>query len=283
MLVSPYDLKYFLEVAQTQNVTRAAERLGITQPSLSLALQRVESGVGAALLVRSKSGARLTKAGVKVANHARDLLADWERLREVATESETVVAGSYSIGCHVSVALYSLPLFLPKLLREHPQLETRFTHGLSRQVTEEVISWKLDFGIVVNPVQHPDLVIRELCRDEVTLWKAASGASNVDTLIHDPELIQTQSILKDLAKRGHEFRRTMTSPSLEVVASLTSAGGGVGVLPERVARLAPGKGLKRFSSDAPVFRDRICLIYRADSRKTAASEAISRAIQAAGI
>ncbi len=63
MIPSPTDLKYFMEVAQTQNVSRAAERLGISQPSLSLAIRRMEQSVGAPLLIRSKRGVTMTQAG----------------------------------------------------------------------------------------------------------------------------------------------------------------------------------------------------------------------------
>jgi DNA-binding transcriptional LysR family regulator len=61
MSFSPYDLKYLIEVANTKNISRAAERIGIAQPSLSLAIKRLEEACGVALIVRSKNGVQMTK------------------------------------------------------------------------------------------------------------------------------------------------------------------------------------------------------------------------------
>lgn len=279
MIPSPAELHYFVEVAGTLNISRAAERLGISQPSLSLAVKRLEDTLGAELLVRSKSGVNLTRAGQKFVAQARLLLHEWERLRSEALREEAEPAGRFIIGCHPSVALYTLPHVLPDLLERYPQLEIKLVHGLSRQVTDDVIGFKIDFGIVVNPVEHPDLVIKTLAKDEVTVWTAggsealAAAEAGRGVLICDPELLQTQSILKQLAKKGLAFPRVLTSSNLEVVTSLTAAGVGAGILPGRVAqrdahlKLVPVKG-------GPKFQDRICLAYRADAQKSAASKTL---------
>src|SRR5690349_7643935 len=109
MLPSPSELQYFIEVSNTLNVSRAAERLGISQPTLSLAIQRLEHGFGAPLLLRSKSGVTLTNAGRKLVAQARHLLDEWEKIRQDALKDESEIRGRYTLGCHASVALYSLP------------------------------------------------------------------------------------------------------------------------------------------------------------------------------
>lgn len=119
MIPSPAELHYFVEVANTLNISRAAERLGISQPSLSLAVRRLEDALGVELLVRNKSGVNLTRAGQKFVLQARQLLHEWERLSSEAVRAESTLTGRYTIGCHSSVALYSLPGFLPKLMQVH--------------------------------------------------------------------------------------------------------------------------------------------------------------------
>ncbi len=271
MLPSPAELQYFLEIANTLNVSRAAERLGISQPALSLAIKRLEDNVGAALLIRERTGVQLSRAGRKLATQARELLADWDRVRASALAEESGVAGRYTIGCHVSVGLYSLPGFLPGLLSENPRLEVRLVHDLSRRITEQVISFQVDFGIVVNPASHPDLVIKKLCTDEVKLWHAEGDSYGKSVLICDPDLAQAQSLIKQMGRKGLEFERTLTSPSLEVVRSLTAAGCGVGIIPTRVAKLDP---TIRALRDSPTFQDEICLVYRRDAHKSEASKRI---------
>ncbi len=280
MLPSPSELSYFIEVAHTLNISRASERLGISQPTLSLAIQRLERSIGTPLLLRGKSGVQLTKAGQKLSLHARELMQGWERLRAESLKEETELTGHYTLGCHASVGVYALPKCLEPLMRQYPQLNFRLVHDLSRKITEEVVSFKVDFGIVVNPLEHPDLIIRELCQDVVTLWaKPALDKRHQSVLISEPDLLQTQAIVKQLEKKGLHFGRNITSSSLEVITSLTAAGVGVGVLPSRVATHYKSLNLKPFGTDAPEFKDRICLIYRADTQKSASSKRIAREIE----
>lgn len=204
MIPSPADLTYFVEVANTLNVSRAAERLGISQPSLSLAMQRLEHATGAALLIRSKRGVALTQAGKQLLCHAKALLQSWEDTRAAAQASVKDIRGSYSIGSHPSVALALLSGFLPEMMSKHPHLNITLHHDLSRKVAEDVVSMKTDIGVVVNPAPHPDLIIHRLCRDEVTLWVPENNMQkNPHVLICDPDLLQSQSLLKDLKKTFH--------------------------------------------------------------------------------
>ncbi|MCB0404233.1 MAG: LysR family transcriptional regulator [Bdellovibrionales bacterium] len=285
MIPSPAELSYFLEVAHTLNISRAAERLGISQPTLSIAIQRLEANLGLALLVRTKSGVKLTHAGRKLSHQVQGLVREWERIQSDALKDEEELRGRYTIGCHPSVALYALPLFLPKLMRENPDLQVRLTHDLSRKITEDVISFKIDFGIVVNPWEHPDLIIKPLVKDEVRLWTGPvttplnDSTSGQAVLLCDPDLAQTQSLLQQLHKKGRRFQRLLHSPNLEVIASLVAEGQGVGILPGRVASRVVSMKLKTIV-ESPRFIDKHCLVFRADAQKSRASRSIARFIEA---
>ncbi len=200
MALNYHHLKYFIEVSQVLNLSRAAERLGLSQPSLSLAIQRLEMEVDAKLLRRGPKGVQLSPAGAELAASAKVFLQNWEDLKKgVANRSDEVI-GELHVGCHPSVAIYSLPYVLPQLLSQYP-LNIKLTHDLSRKITESVISARVDVGIVVNPVRHPDLVLKKLSDDQVTLWQSPEmSAGNRDVLICDPDLLQTQSLLKKVQK-----------------------------------------------------------------------------------
>lgn len=283
MLPSPTELNYFLEVATTRNISRAAERLGISQPTLSLAIRRLEDTVGTALLIRTKSGVQLTKSGQKLLSRTRSLVQEWEKLRADAVTDADKVSGVYTIGCHPSVGVYSLG-FLAGLLERNPGLEVKLEHDLSRKITEDVISFKVDFGIVVNPVRHPDLVIRPLLKDEVGYWVASKPSPTQDpysgdgVLVCDPLLLQTQTLMKQLSERKVKFARTITSSNLEVITSLVADGTGVGILPGLVAGRFPGLGLHRLN-ELPKFHDKICLVYRADAQSTGTGRFIAKEIE----
>lgn len=268
------DLKYFLSICETKSLSRASERLGVAQPTLSQALKRLEQVVGAPLVLRKKTGIELTRAGEIFRRRATDLINSWAGITAEAKSSVTAPRGHFVIGAHVSVTLYSAAKFLPSLTREYADLEFDLIHGLSREILEGVVSSKIDFGIVINPRRHPDLVIKRLAMDRVGFWRAA-GPTQKDVLFCEPALQQTQYLLR---KTG-AFKRHIHSQSLEVVADLVAAGGGIGILPERVATRYNLKPL----DEASWFQDELALCYRKDRQNTVASKLIIAAIMEAKI
>lgn len=279
MLPSFTDLSYFLEVCSTGNISRAAERIGISQPSLSLAVKRLEQSLATPIIIRNKTGIQLTKAGKELRQRGQELLRQWQQLKTEVSKRSQQPGGQYIIGCHPSVALYSLPTFLPDLLQRYPQLEIKLKHGLSRKITEAVISCKIDFAIVVNPIYHPDLVVKELCTDTVSFWQSDTLASNQqDTLICDPDLQQVRALLNNLKSHNKLFRRMLISNNLEVITSLTVAGAGIGIIPGRVANGKYGQQLKICNHLLPSYNDQICLVYRADQQKNKGSKIIAATI-----
>lgn len=273
MLPSGADLQYFIVVAQTGSLSRAAHSLGVAQPSLTLAMQRLEANLGTSLFVRSRQGVVLTKAGERLLTDSRDLLQRWETLKSEVISTTQEVRGRFVIGCHPSVAAYALPLFLPQLLHDNSRLEIHLHHDLSRNITQRVIALEVDMGIVVNPLAHPDLVVRPLTKDEVTLWKSPN-LKNEDVLIYEPSLVQTQDILRKLQRQGRKFERTIECSNLEVITHLAQSGAGVAILPARVA----GSGLRAVHG-APKFNDNISLIYRSEHRHVRAIQVLSQSIQ----
>jgi DNA-binding transcriptional LysR family regulator len=286
MMPSPTDILYFVEVASSLNLSRAAERLGVSQPSLTLAIQRLEHSVGTSLLIRGKKGVLLTQGGKQLLAHSKDLIQRWNTIKGQALASIHHVQGTYSIGCHASVALYSLSKALPDILETHPQLEIKLTHDLSRKVTESVIRMETDLGIAVNPIKHPDLVIRKLCDDEVTFWvgegkrRIQDVRSGEAVLICDPDLLQSQSLLKRIKKSGIQYRRLLASSNLEVITKLVTDGAGIGIIPNRVATSISTEGIHRIPK-APVFHDEICLLYRVENRGVKSIQAIANSVLAA--
>lgn len=269
MLPNANDLESFLELCRTGNMSRAAERLGVTQPALSQGLKRLEQSIGEQLMIRTKGGLVLTRAGMRLQAGAQDLVSRFENLRSQALEDHQLLKGRYTLGIHPSVALYTLPYMMPALLKKFPGLELQLHHDLSRNITEQVISFKLDFGLVINPVQHPDLVLKEVVKDQVHYVRSKKKTIHNDidgeltTLICDPGLLQTQGLLQK-NKRKNNFARTIESSNLEVIKSLVLAGAGVGILPMRVI----DRDVKEVEvlDEFPSFKDRLYLAYRVDAQ-----------------
>lgn len=266
------DIKYFIAVSETLNVTRASEIIGISQPALSYAIKRLEQELGGLLLIRLKSGIQLTKLGEDFKIRARRLLYEWEQAQNLAHPDSGLTQRSYTFAIHPSVALYTIDHFIPKLQLHFPLLNFNFIHGLSREMTEKVISWEADFGIIVNPIKHPDLVIIKLCSDEVTIFHTENTQ---DKLIYDHNLAQSQHILGKIGKKIH-YTGVINSSNLEVVAKLTSLGLGYGLLPTRIASQYPQ--LKKLQG-APIVQDQICLVFRPEKHNNSVSKKITHVIK----
>ena len=279
---SPSEISYFVEAAATRNFSRAAAKLGISQPSLSAAMVRLEDAVGAKLFERSRRGVDLTRSGRQLLEDAQRLLNVWTDVRTAAVAATDKIQGMYTIGVHPSTALYTLGKFLPAVLKEQPYLHVRLRHDLSRKVTEGVVQGEIDLGIAVNPRPHPDLIISPVLQDDVTIWQRTGkqGKQNPwradnSILICDPELIQSQDILRRLRRKASPTR-IIESSNLEVICELTASGVGMGILPARVAQRA-SRPLARIEG-TPVFRDEVCVVIRAEQRKVAAIRYLAGAI-----
>src|SRR3990167_6923167 len=170
MLPSSAELEYLIEVSNVLNLSHAAKRLGMSQPSLSLAIQRLEKIVGTTLFIRHKQGMTLTQAGKQLLLHTKQLLEDWEYAKSQALASKQEVCGHYTLGFHSLISLHIASKSLSNLLETYPKLEMRLMLGDSREISEQVIKLNTDLGVVANPFKHPDLIIQKLCIDEVTFW-----------------------------------------------------------------------------------------------------------------
>lgn len=129
-----------------------------------------------------------------------------------------------------------------------------------------VINSIVDIGVVLNPIKHPDLILKKLNISETTFWTSTNPRSTQDihsdklVIICDPNLPHTQTLLKKWKKFKNNSQRIMTSNSLEIVANLIANGCGIGVLPSCFIQTLYPKQLSRLQN-APVCLDDLYLIY----------------------
>lgn len=283
MVPSPAELTYFYEVANLSNFTRASNKLGMTQPSLSLAIKRLEKSVGATLFVRHKQGVTLTPAGKKLLQQVKQLLHHWENTKLEATASHQNIQGEITLGCHTTVALF-LHEFLSEILIKHPRVSFHLKHDTSQKTTENVINSSIDIGIVTNPFKHPDLIIRKLNTTETTFWtsKNPTPTQNIRSdklvVICDPNIPQTQLLLKKWKNEILNSSRLLTTNSLEIVANLTANGCGIGILPSCFIQTIYPNKLYRIPN-TPVSQGNLYLIYRKKNREVKIVETVISAIK----
>lgn len=269
---SPQLLQAFCEICDQKSLTSAAQRLGVTQPSLSQGLKKLEDYMGVQLLIRDKKGIILTKSGQELYDHVQELMFQWSHLREKITGLQNRVMGPLKLGMHPAVGAYTLPHFLPELMQTFPDLELSISHELSRHITDQIINHKLDIGLVINPTRHPDLIIRPLFKDKVYFWRSKKttplnrAGSEHYTLIADHNLLQTQTLLKGL-KPKQTFAKKLHLSNLENIARVCAHGAGVGIIPQRVVQgLGLDKNLETVD-DLKNFEDQLCLVFHISQKK----------------
>ncbi|MBP7844595.1 MAG: LysR family transcriptional regulator [Proteobacteria bacterium] len=265
-MINPVDLNYFIEAARSKNFSRAAEKLGITQPALSHSIKRVEALLKLKLFIRSKRGVELSATGQLLYREASTLLGVWNNLLSHLEDESKNPQGMIRLGCHAVVAQYLLPKFMAQFLAKYPKINFQIEHGLSRVMAERVFSSHLDIAIVVNPIRHQDFIIKEICNDRVSLWRHKKLRDS-KLLMIEPSLKQTQSILKKLKVKRFQVDSILESSSLEFLAQMLLSKAGYAILPERVVDMLNSNEIE-VVEDAPVFYDKICAVYKPHFRST---------------
>lgn len=290
LLATP--LRYFARIAELGSFTAAARELAVSQPSLSVAVRKLEESVGAPLLHRSRQGVTLTRAGEILLEHTRQADRTLGAAMDELLALEKEPRGRFTLGSHESLAAYVLPRFMARFLERFPKVELSLWNGNSRDVEQAVVERRIDLGFVVNPQRHPDCVVQDLFEDRVGFVVSAALERKARSphellqsvpLIHVPVLKQTQYLLGALASEGIAPPSQLTCSSMELVKSLVLDGVGVGVLPYRVASHGVSAGrLVHLGASMPVFDDVIALVRRYDLPMTAGARALLDALREHG-
>ena len=166
-----------LAVAEHGTITRAANALHLTQPTLSRRIQQLEEALGTALLVRSRKGVALTEMGRLVVQEGRILVGRWERLQDSLRAYENLEVGSVRIGGGATAVSFLLPEAIADFQRLYPAIRFVVKEAGSREVEADVMGEKLELGIVTLPI-HPQwsdgLAVVPLTTDHI-VTVAATG------------------------------------------------------------------------------------------------------------
>lgn len=270
------DLTYFYEVADALNFSHAAKKLGVSQPSLSIAISRLEKLLKVELFIRSNQGVTLTQPGQRLFNHVGELLEKWQETESSVQALNQEVSGKVMIGCHSSLISHMTHL-VTRFLETYPSLEIQVLNDTSLKTTQKVIDGSLDIGIVFEPIKHSDLIMHKIKNIEITFWISTEGNFDSSVIICDPQLTQIQFLLGEFKKRQN-INRLCQVNNLEMAAQLTVAGAGIGILPACFVNLGYETRLKRLAH-APLFHGEMYLIHRGENRKMLARKTVLSAIK----
>jgi LysR family hydrogen peroxide-inducible transcriptional activator len=241
-----HQLRYFVAVAETGGFVRAAQRCGVTQPSLSQQIRKLEGELQVTLFDRTSRGAVPTEAGRALLPRAQRILAEVRDTLTGVKEDVETGRGPLSIGAIPTIAPYLMPPVLSRFLRDHPDCELTVREDLTDRLIEAVLDHELDAAIMSTPVDHPGLDVEGI-GSEPLLVVAPAGSPlperlDVEDLTDEPAVVLHEvhclgQQIADFCSNARLRRRIVCrSTQLPTVLSLVSLGLGVSIVPEMTAR-----------------------------------------------
>lgn len=248
-------LPYFFEVAKTGSIRQAAEKLFITQPSITKSIKILEETVGKNLFTRQPRGMILTQEGEILLKYCYQLFSHLNDVEKSLESPDDPMAGSIKVGTYDSIAIYFWPQFLRTFLAKYPKLDLQLTTNRSHTIQQMVEKGELDLGLIIEPEETSQSRVSILAKDQFRFYKAAK-VKPIYKSVQDAPLIYMPDAMagKDHAvldkfigrlestdSQGVQRKLYQTS-SLESVKELTLSGIGLGLLPRLVATSEISKG-----------------------------------------
>ncbi|MCP1471756.1 DNA-binding transcriptional LysR family regulator [Sphingobium sp. OAS761] len=245
-------LRYFVTLAETRNFHRAAERLNMSQPPLTVAIRKLEDELGTLLFVRGTRGVTLTPAGQASLEAAAATLAQAERFRESAREGATGERGRLRVGFVGSATFELLPRIIPEYRRRYPAVELVLEEATSVDIARQLVAGTLDVGLVRLPLTEMaavDTTVIDPDEMHVAVHDASPLASadsvSLRALADEPFILQSGiSVLHSVtlnACHAAGFVPTVAQEAaqLNAVLALVRSGLGVALVPSRAAGSMP--------------------------------------------
>tara|TARA_R110002072_G_scaffold534_6_gene3991 strand:+ start:167970 stop:168836 length:867 start_codon:yes stop_codon:yes gene_type:complete len=226
-------LNYYTAAVEYGALRKASLAIGIGQPQLTKVIKQLEDLLGSQLIIRSKKGISTTREGEKLYREGKKILEDIDKLEFSLLSSQTDLSGSITIGTYDSISRYFFPDFIKYLNSLHPELRVNLCTGRSKNLMKMLRNGELDLVVYVGESSSKKLKSEVVYEDCFNFYNAGNiNNSFLDTLIYFPEALGESSIAD--IKKG--FRSFHKCENLETVVSLSLAGLGVGLLPQKVAR-----------------------------------------------
>jgi len=162
-------LRLFVDLVREQNFTKVAEKNCITQPAVSLSIQKLEEELGTKLLERTTRKVLVTEEGRILYDYAREILNKAQEAKTVLQERQDRMLGSIRLATVHSVGLYELPASLKEFIRRYPDVHFHIDYRQSDQVYHTVLEGDADLGLVAYPEPRNGVVVLPFFEDELVI------------------------------------------------------------------------------------------------------------------
>lgn len=286
-------LHYVLAVAEHQNFTKAAEHCFVTQPTLSMQVQKLEDELGVQIFNRNTKPIKLTQVGQKIVNQAKNIVAEADRINDIVDQDKGFIGGEFKLGIIPTVMPTLLPMFLKTFIKRYPKIKLKIEELNTEELIQRIHDGHLDAAIAATPLKI------ESIKEHVLFYEPFVGYIPPNhRLAHkkqiEPEDLDINDML--LLEDGHCFRdgvlnlcKTLKQPedkavqlesgSIEMLVKLANEGMGMTLLPFLNTidlKEKEQQNLRHFKEPSPARE--VSLIYNRNELKIQIIDALHKSI-----
>ncbi len=263
-------LEYIVAVNTYRHFATAAENCFVTQPTLSMQIQKLEEELGIKIFDRSKQPVVPTEAGEEIIQQAKVILQNRNELLETIASKKGIVNGELRLGIIPTLAPYLIPLFMPVFGKKYPMVKVQITELTTENLLIQLKGGKIDAGIVVTPLHENGI------REDVLFYEQLMAYVSEKNDLNKKDFILSKDIDPNklwLLEEGHCFRSQIINlcelrkkskdgnlfeyeaGSLETLRRMVDIGDGITILPELATfdlNKSQKNRLKKFQDPAPV-------------------------------
>jgi LysR family hydrogen peroxide-inducible transcriptional activator len=289
------ELRYIVAVARERHFGRAAEKCFVSQPTLSVAVKKLEEELGVALFERSNTEVMVTPLGARVIEQAQRVLEETAAIREIATAGKDQLATPLRVGAIYTVGPYLFPQLIPAVHKRAPKMPLLLRENYTVKLGEMLKAGEVDVVILSLPYSESGVTTLALYDEPFRVvlpadhaWHAKKSIA-ADQLCNETLLLLgagncfRDQVMQTCARAGRakssHLQQALEGSSLETIRQMVASGVGVTVLPSTAAD-APAAAsrlivTRPFSAPAP--SRRIALAWRASFPRPGAVEAVRQA------
>jgi len=249
------DLRYIVALARERHFGRAAEKCHVSQPTLSVAVKKLEEQLGVMLFERSAADVKLTETGRRIVAQAERVLLEAQQVREIAEAGKDPLAGPLRLGVIYTIAPYLLPRLIPLMHERAPHVPLVIQENYTASLASALKRGELDVIVIALPFEEPGIVAQPLYDEPFRVVMPAGHAwaalprVPATRLMEEPLLLlgagncfrdQVLEVCPRCAPgSGSGLQKTLEGSSLETIRHMVATGVGVTVLPSAAADSLP--------------------------------------------
>ena len=283
-----YHLRVFMTVAEYEHITRASEELYLSQPAVTKIVQSLEQEIGQKLVERQGRRIALTYAGQVLKTYARRMFSLEHEMEAALAALSDIETGEVTLAANPITGIYLLPTIVARFRARYPCVKINLEILKSREIIEETLEWRLDFGLVeVDPAELPiGMEYENVAYDELLLvvgpnhpWSELSSIKSEDLrdgvlILREPGSGIRESIEHAFSHRGYSVSPLLTVPDSEVIKQMALKGVGATIISAMSVQreLESGELLHVPVVDLEI-RPQLSMVWREDKQFSPAAQA----------